>query len=608
MSASRILPGCWCFIRWLVDLCSSTRLIIICCVPLLLAGVGCEKKETAPEFLNKGKASSGDGSVAKLGSTGTVEFHSDIEVDWLEGALPDAIVRTGSEQGNLFLPETTGGGIAAFDFDRDGWPDIVCAGGGFADVSNRVLLGAPGVLVRNQHGTGFANVSASASMDFSRSYNTGLAIADYDADGFQDILVTGYSKCQLLRNQGDGTFEWFDGPGVGLSNREWGASAAFLDADGDGLLDLYVANYANWSFDNNPICGVDARFGKGNKSTDYCGPREFQGLADVFYKNNGDGTFIDITESSGIEDRLRGLGVLAADLDADGDVDLYVANDVDPNLLYRNDGDFKFTEVARRSGVATNDAGTPEGSMGIAWGDYNLDGLQDLWVTNYQNELGALYRNNGNLLFTYASIHARIAATDEASVGWGTTFADMDCDGDEDLISVNGHIELKPLGSTVDQRPQILDNQSGKTFQLVPRNNRYLDTPQSSRGLAVADFNRDGKLDFVASRINTDAALVLNKSAHGRSLRLRLVGTKSNRNAIGARLQLKIGDRRWVRQVVGGGSYASANDSLVHIGIPKEFVDKQGELVIRWPSGMSSSFNVPIGIEEIEIVEGENSL
>jgi hypothetical protein len=305
--------------------------------------------------------------------------------------------------------------------------------------------------------------------------------------------------------------------------------------------------------------------------------------------------------------------VIAADWDQDGDVDLYVANDVDPNLLYRNDGGGRFTEIGRRAGVATNDSGTPEGSMGVAVGDYNLDGKSDLWVTNYQNELGALYRNSGGLVFNYASLNAKIAVTDEASVGWGTAFADLDGDGDEDLLVVNGHIELAPKGSTVDQRPQVLQNQGGKTFQLVPRSNaKFLDTPMNARGLATADFNRDGKLDFVASRVDKEAALVLNRSQDQRSVRLRLVGTKSNRDAIGARIQLQFGRFRAVRQVIGGGSYASTSDLLVHIGIPSEEWKAESvaaaQISIDWPSGQREefTFDAKSGLwdEEKILVEG----
>lgn len=583
----------------------------------LLCFVACKPKEAPPDFLNKTAStpSAVEKNQPRPLDRAMPEGTSAIDLKWLPGAIPEAIVKTGREQGNLFLPETTGGGIAALDFDRDGWTDIACVGGGYAEVAQKKMLGYRGSLHRARGETRFEHVSAQARFDLSSRYNAAIAVADYDADGFLDLWITGYSIGQLLRNQGDGTFETIDVQSIGLDDPQWGASAAFFDANADGLLDLYVANYANWSFENNPVCGVDARFGKSDKSSDYCGPREFKGLCDVLYENLGDGTFRNVSKIAGIEDQLRGLGVLAADLDSDGDVDLYVSNDVDPNLLYRNDGDFKFTEVARQSGVATNDGGTPEGSMGIAFGDYNLDGFGDLWVTNYQNELNALYRGNGQLQFQYASIHARVAQTDEATVGWGTAFADLDCDGDEDLVVVNGHIELKPLGSTFDQRPQILENLRGKTFQLVPRKNTYLETPQASRGLALADFDHDGKLDFVVSRVHAEAAVVINTTPGGNALRLRLIGTRSNRDAIGSRVELRIGNNRWVRQLVGGGSYASANDALIHFGVPAGVLDAaagQGgdskiQVEVIWPSGMSQRWNLANFDQEWLLVEGQSS-
>lgn len=570
----------------------------------LILSSACKPKEQAPEFINK--SAQGQTNQGKPSQQPSLVHRSRIELEWIQAAVPEAVVRTGSEQGNLYLPETTGAGIAVMDFDRDGQIDIVCAGGGYADNPNRAMRGNRGSIHRGIGNARFMHVSDEACMDLSKRYSAGLGVGDYEGDGFLDVFVTGYHGCQLLKNQGDGTFETLDGLSIGLDDPRWGASAAFFDGDNDGLADLYVANYADWNFDNNPVCGQEARSGKTQKSSDYCGPREFKGLPDVLYRNLGDGRFENISAQAAIEDNLRGLGVLAADLDHDGDVDLYVSNDVDPNLLYRNDGDFKFTEVARRSGVATNDAGTPEGSMGIAFGDYNLDGIEDLWVTNYQNELNALYRNNGNLLFNYASINARIAATDQATVGWGTAFADMDCDGDEDLIVVNGHIELKPLGSTYDQRPQILENIAGKSFQLLATDNTYLNTPQSSRGLAMADLNQDGKLDFIASRVNTDAAVVLNKTPGGKSLRIRLVGTTSNRDALGARIRLEIGTLKSVRQVVGGGSYASANDLLIHFGIP-ENQSWPAKVEVYWPSGKSEQWSLSGSDREWVLVEGQST-
>lgn len=592
------------------------------CAVFLLCG--CDPPQAPPDFLNRTEPRSSGPSASSTASL--KEPGSKISVEQVKDALSESIYRNGSELGLLFLPETTGGGIGITDFDRDGRPDVICAGGGKPEPATHSMLGYPGSLCRGLEGMRFVACNEPSRFDLSAIYNAAIAVADYDADGFPDVLVTGYTGSQLLRNQGDGTWEWIPDSLSGLLDKQWSSAAAFFDADNDGHLDVYIANYANWSYDFNPICQAPAAPGTSNSQggsgvqgvqsqstpsnpaviSDYCGPREFRGLTDVMYRNAGDGAFVDSSAAMGIDEKLRGLGVLAADLDGDGDVDVYVANDVDPNLLYRNDGNMQFTEVARRSGVACNDNGTPEGSMGIALGDYNLDGRFDLWVTNYQNEIGALYRNNGNLLFNYASNLARILSTDESAVGWGTAFVDMDLDGDEDVLIVNGHIEMRAVGSTFQQRPQILENIDGKYFRLVPRNSEYLSEPQSSRALAMADFNRDGRMDYVVNRLNTQAALVMNQSqAVGRALSLRLIGTQSNRDAIGAVVRLRVGNRTWIRQRSGGGSYAASHDNIVHFGVPEALANADAEVTINWPSGQVQTASVASWNTEQLVIEGQ---
>ncbi|MBU6238098.1 MAG: VCBS repeat-containing protein [Planctomycetes bacterium] len=532
---------------------------------------------------------------------------SRIRVDWLKDALGGCIYRNGSEQQHYFLPETTGGGIAAFDYDRDGRIDIAAAGGGYPVPSERAMKGYPGSLMRCVEKMRFTDAKSYARMDLSEIYNAAIAIGDWDADGFSDLLATGYSGLQLLRNQGDGTFEKMPNPRSGLVDSLWSSSAVWFDADGDGLLDLYVAHYADWSYENDPKCSAPKESGSQEVVPDYCGPRAYKGLPDTLFANQGDGTFNDITKSAGIADSLRGLGIIVADLDGDRDADIYVANDVDPNLLYRNDGGFKFTEMARRSGVACNDVGIPEGSMGIALADYNGDGRFDLWVTNYQNEIGALYRSSGNMLFSYASQSARIPATDQGAVGWGTAFADMDLDGKEDIFIVNGHVELHANGSSFEQRPQILHNIDRKYFRLVSRDeSEFLSTPQSARSLAMADFNDDGRMDFAVSRLNTEAVLVTNRTeTDGLYLKVRLAGTRSNRDGIGTTVRMLVGEQTYLRQLVGGGTYAGTNDSVLHFGVPASLSAEKPQLTILWPSGIEQKVEVDGWNQELLVVEQE---
>ncbi|MBM3965291.1 MAG: VCBS repeat-containing protein, partial [Planctomycetes bacterium] len=400
-------------------------------------------------------------------TTGTSR-RSDERFDFAElpDALPDSLFRDGSEAGLFALLETTGGGNAIFDFDRDGQLDVLCSGGGYADVSTRKMLGHNGHLYRGFQDIAVQEITDASCIDLSRHFNAAIIANDYDNDGFTDFLATGYDAIQWFRNQGDGTFETV----APIEDNRWSSSAAMFDADGDGDLDLYVVHYADWSFDHNPFCPSN----DDPNRRDYCGPTDFSGLSDSLYENMGDGTFKERTQQCLEPIALRGLGVLAADLDGDRDTDLYVANDVEQNLLYRNDTqtglsrnppdeltsnawtDKHWVEMGRRAGVACDDKGRPEGSMGIALGDFNLDGKLDLWVTNYQNELNALYRNNGNLSFAYASKASRIAATDESSVSWGTAFVDADLDGDEDIVVINGHLER--YSGYYQQRPQLLEN------------------------------------------------------------------------------------------------------------------------------------------------------
>lgn len=498
-------------------------------------------------------------------------------------ALAGSPFRDGHEAGLYALPETTGGGLAVADFDRDGRLDWIGSGGGYPDLERKVLNGHRGSYFRALAAWEYTECSQSARLDFSSVYHSGIVAADYDNDGWIDLLVTGYGPLQLFHNMGDGTFE----ETRPIQNESWSSGAAFLDVEGDGDLDLYVVRYADWSFDNNPTCPSQARA----DVRDYCGPTDFRGLNDSLYENVGHGQFRDVTDRLGTDVAFRGLGVIAADLDGDRDIDLYVANDVEPNLLYRNDGSWSWTEMGRRSGVSGSDLGRPEGSMGIAIGDYNGDTKLDLWVTNYQNELCALYRNQGNLSFGYASHGAKIAATDERAVGWGTAMVDLDLDGDEDILIANGHLERHSQQFL--QKPQVLENGRGKSFALAQLADGFFAQPQAGRGLATADLDEDGRVDFGMTRVNADVALVRNETiTKGRYLTLRLIGVDSNRDAIGATVRLNCGGSTWVRHIYGGGSYASTSDRVVHFGIPKAIEESEGTLEVAWPSGRNQTLTI----------------
>ena len=518
----------------------------------------------------------------------------------------------GSEQNFFSLVETTGGGCALIDFDSDGQLDVLSATGGSIDIPNKKLPGNRGVLMRHIGNFQFLSATAQACIDLSTSYNSAIIAGDYDNDGFTDFLATGFHGTQWFHNQGDGTFEYVPM----LDESSWSSSAAFVDLDSDGDLDLYVVHYANWSFDNHPSCPSQ----NDPNQRDYCGPSDFKGLLDSVYENTGDGKFIPHTPEGFSTTPLRGLGVLAVDIDGDRRTDLYVTNDVEPNLLYKNEGPFEWTEMARRAGVATNDQGRAEGSMGIALGDYNNDARFDLWVTNYADEFCALYRASGPMSFSYASNAARIPATDEQSVSWGTALHDLDLDGDEDIVVINGHLER--FAKYHDQRPQILENYEANRFALSALDSPFFQSPAQGRGLATGDFDRDGLVDLAVTRIGAPLAIVRNESTSlnttaaiksasstqsdkvdGQALRVRLVGTLSNRDAIGTVAKLSIGERTWIRQCTSGSSYASTPENVLHFGIPPSCLGQPATLQVLWPSGQDSLVNVEQLHSEILVIE-----
>lgn len=591
----------------------------------LCAGVSCEPSKapsssdttnrsdsiTGANSSNTANSSTADTRTSSLPKDASSQSNTslgNLRFRQVDHALPGSEFQDGSDQELFSLLETTGGGCAIIDYDGDGRLDIVTSGGGYFDAADKSIRGHAGNLFRQVNPWNFDAKAQAACLDFSATYHSAIIAADYDSDGMKDLLVTGFDRLQWFRNQGDGTFQT-ESP---LEDKLWSSSAVFFDADQDSDLDLYVVHYANWSWDNHPWCPSQSD----SNRRDYCGPTDFVGLQDSFYENLSDGSFAQrsVEAASGLA--LRGLGVIAADLDGDRDTDLYVSNDVEPNLLYRNEGGFRWTELGRRAGVATNDQGRAEGSMGIALGDYNNDQKFDLWVTNYADEFNALYRGNGRLSFSYASNAARITATDEQSVGWGTAMCDLELDGDEDIIVINGHLERYSPNHS--QRPQVLENIEAKRFAIAAKESPFFQTAQDGRGLAIGDLNRDGLIDMAVTCNNAPCVLVENQSERqGRYLCLRLVGRTSNRDAIGSVATLTFGDSTWIRQRVGGGSYASTNDSALHFGIPQSFLARlqqnrtdalKATLKIDWPSGQSSEIAIDQLDTELLIVEPAEGL
>ncbi len=501
--------------------------------------------------------------------------------------------RNGREAGQYAIVESLGGGCGILDYDQDGQLDVFAPGGGeFVEATQ--LIGRDSSLCRGRPGLRFEPVAEVAGCAKSSHYSHGCAVADADNDGLDDVLMTGYGGLQFFHNLGDGTFEEVASR-IQLLDRQWSSSAAWGDLNNDGLVDLYVCHYANWSFDNNPVCP-----GGGPDHRDVCPPREFEPLNDTLYFNNGDGTFSDVSESAGLVPGGKGLGAILADFDHDNDSDIYVANDTTPNFLFQNDGTGHLREIGIASGTALDERGVPNGSMGTALGDFDSDGLTDLWVTNFEMETFGLYRNRGQCQFQHISRDSGVNAIGSNFVGFGTVTEDFDLDGDLDIVVTNGHVIYYPGDGNTKQVPVYLENQGKGVFRKIDPGNEgeYFFNRHVGRGLAAADFNQDGRVDLVFTHLNEQATLLLNETdSTGRSLRVHLIGTRSNRDGIGARVILQTSAGRYIRHVYGGGSYLSHSEAVVTFGIAAGIECEK--VTVIWPKG---------GVEESVVTNLDNRL
>lgn len=485
-----------------------------------------------------------------------------------------------------------GSGVGWLDYDNDGFPDLFCAQGENWQSSLRkkqvTELEWSHRLFRNREGQQFQDVTEAAGLT-GFGYGMGIAVGDFNHDGFEDLYVSLFGRNQLFCNNGDGTFTNIS-QSAHVDHPGYGASCTWSDLNGDGLLDLYIANYLEIDREHYPIC---SRRVDGSRFYFVCHPRYVPGEFDVIYRNLGNGKFLDISQQAGLhsETPRQGLGVFAADYDRDGDQDLYVANDSVANQLWVNDGHGHFTDQALIAGLAFNRAGDREAGMGLAGADYNGDGMLDLFVTNYFGETNTLYRNEGALFFLDVTDETGLAAPSRVRLGFGTSFVDLNNDGWEDLFVANGHVHdrLAQLGKSepFEQEPQLFYNESGKRFREISGSaGAFFQTRQVGRGSAVADFNRDGLADLAVSHLNQKLVLLQNQSrTKGQSLSLKLIGTAGNRSAIGAILEIRAGTRNLLRLRKGSSSYLSSDESRILTGLGNH--QAPVTVKVNWAGGKS---------------------
>lgn len=501
----------------------------------------------------------------------------------------------GDEAGVLSIVESLGGGIGILDFDGDGLQDVVATGGGqFHD--GRWLSGYATGLFRNL-GPRFSNVAPASSIADCEFYSHGIAVGDFDNDGFSDVLITGYDGMTLHHNQGDGTFQrrldcgFPDSPG-------WCSSAAWADFNLDGVLDLYVARYVNWSFANHPICTSTA-----NGQRDICPPKSFEPLPDLLFVGDGSGGFRSAAEEYGLRTDGKGLGVLSADVDNDGDTDVYVANDTTDNFLYLNDGSGHMLEVGLKHGVAVDERALPNGSMGVAACDFDDDGWLDLWVANYEREAFAMYQNLGQGHFLHVSRRTGVTNLGGSFVGFGTEVVDLDSDGNAEIVVANGHVVRHPSAAPRRQLPLVLSHADGRFSRDFFSDSSYFGQVHEGRGLAVGDLNNDHRIDMVISHLNDPLAMIINGTPQAaESLVVRLIGTNCSRDAIGTRVVFESGGKRISRQLSGGGSYLSSSERCLRFALPAG----GDELIVTvyWPGDdRGKVVRLSAGCREIMIVE-----
>jgi len=491
------------------------------------------------------------------------------------------VLHTDGNTGKRFVIEILGGGAAFFDYDNDGWLDVYLVNANRL-TPPKLKVQPTNVLYRNMGDGTFTDVTKSTRVGHT-GYGVGCAAVDYDNDSDLDLFVTNFGPNVLYRNNGDGTFTDVTKP-ANLGCPLVSTGCAFLDYDKDGDLDLYVANYVDWTVETDRAVHT-------NGIRVYANPKIYPGAKDVFYRNNGDGTFTDVSEEAGIASvpPNRGLGVVAGDFDNDGDQDIYIANDMDQNYLFQNNGDGTFEEIGLFAGAGFSEHGMPEAGMGTDFGDYDNDGLLDVAVGNFQNETDTLYHNDGEGFFTDVTDVSGVGEETYICLTWGIVFFDYDNDGYKDIYAANGHIRdniaLFDSIATYKQPNLLFKNLGGSSFKNVASSAGHLAIRKVSRAVALGDFDHDGDTDIIVTNWNGTVDFLQNNGGNKNNwIKVKTIGTNSNKFGVGAKIKVTANGITQMEDVQTSGGYASTHDYRIHFGIGvAKMVDS---IEINWPGGL----------------------
>ncbi len=504
--------------------------------------------------------------------------------------------------GKKYLPETLGPGVAFIDYDNDGWPDIFLVNG--ADWPGHATKHTTPKLYHNNHDETFTDVTHKAGLDV-EMFGLGVAVGDYDNDGYDDLFVTAYGQNHLFHNNGNGTFtDVTQKAGFG-GVKEFSTSAAWVDYDKDGRLDLVVGNYVQWSPESDLYCTMDG------KSKSYCTPESYKGASVRFWHNNGNGTFSDVTKQAELyEPTSKTLGIAILDFDNDGWPDILLSNDTQPNKLYRNNGNGTFTEKAVVAGVAFSEDGVARAGMGVDTSDYDRSGNTSLMITNFSNQMISLYHNEGRGLFVDEAPRSEVGRASLLTLGFGCFFFDYDLDGWQDILVVNGHIDpdIQKVQANVKfaEPPHLFRNLGkGKFVEVTKNAGAAFAAPRVGRSVAYADVYNKGRLDILMSTNGGPVSLFKNEAvgAANHSLRVKLIGTKSNRDGIGAVVRVTTAEGTQTQMLRSGSSYLSASELVLTFGVGQQ--TKVDSVEIRWPSGQVDKLAVTNAGQTVTVTEGK---